>query len=68
MKLYKKIANATRWIALTDEFKTKKMDKLDELSKLLPSGSGIDSGCAIDEEKSTKKQNCYSLIFSSFRQ
>ena len=63
MKLYKKIANATRWIALTDEFKIEKMDKLDELSKLLPSGSGIDSGCTIDEEKSTKNKI---IIHSSF--
>ena len=29
------------------------MDRLDRLSSLLPSGSGIDSGCTIDEEKST---------------
>ena len=63
MKLYKKIANATRWIALTDEFKTKKMIELDELSNLLPSGSGIDSGCTIDEEKSTENKI---VIRSSF--
>ena len=63
MKLYKKIANATRWTALTDEFKTKKMIELDELSNFLPSGSGIDSGCAIDEEKSTKNKI---VIHSSF--
>ena len=63
MKIYKEIANVTRWIPLTDEFKIEKMDKLDELSKLLPSGSGIDSGCAIDEEKSTKNKI---VIHSSF--
>ena len=63
MKLYKKIANATRWAAITDEFKTKKMIELDELSKLLPSGSGIDSGCTIDEEKSTKNKI---IIHSAF--
>ena len=53
MKLYKEIANVTGWVPLTDEFKIEKMDKLDRLSSLLPSGSGIDSGCTIDEEKST---------------
>ena len=63
MKLYKKIANAIGWTALTDEFKIKKMDELDELSNLLPSGSGIDSGCTIDEEKSTKNKI---VIHSSF--
>ena len=63
MKLYKKIANVTRWIALTDGFKIEKMDKLDELSSLLPSGSGIDSGCAIDEEKSSRNKI---VIHSSF--
>lgn len=63
MKLYKKIANVTRWTSLTDEFKTKKMIELDELSNLLPSGSGIDSGCEIDEEKSTKNKI---VIHSSF--
>ena len=63
MKLYKEIANVTRWIPLTDEFKIEKMDKLDELSSLLPSGSGIDSGCTIDEEKSTKNKI---IIHSAF--
>ena len=63
MKLYKKIANVTGWTPLTAEFKTKKMDELDELSNLLPSGSGIDSGCTIDEEKSTKNKI---VIHSSF--
>ena len=53
MKLYKEIANVTGWVPLTDEFKIKKMDSLSRLSSLLPSGSGIDSGCTIDEEKST---------------
>ena len=52
MKLYKEIANVTGWVPLTDEFKIKKMDKIDRLSSLLPSGSGIDS-CTIDEEEST---------------
>lgn len=63
MKLYKEIANVTRWIPITDEFRIEKMDKLDELSNLLPSGSGIDSGCAIDEEMSTKNKI---VIHSSF--
>ena len=39
------------------------MIELHELSNLLPSGSGIDSGCAIDEEKSTKNKI---VIHSSF--
>ena len=63
MKLYKKIANVTGWTPLTAEFKIEKMDKLDELSNLLPSGSGIDSGCTIDEEKSTRNKI---VIHSSF--
>ena len=63
MELYKKIANVTGWTPLTNEFKIKKMDELDELSNLLPSGSGIDSGCTIDEEKSTKNKI---VIHSSF--
>ena len=63
MKLYKEIANFTGWTPLTNEFKIKKMNELDELSNLLPSGSGIDSGCTIDEEKSTKNRI---VIHSSF--
>ena len=63
MKLYNAIAKQTGWITPNAEFEVEKYDKLQELAEYLPSGSGIDSGCTIDEENSTKNKI---IIHSSF--
>lgn len=63
MKLYKEIASVVRWNPTKTEYEAQKMEHLDKFNNLLPSGSGIDNGCKIDDVKSNESKI---IIHSAF--
>jgi hypothetical protein len=54
--LIEKIAQVCAWKPLFPEFIKARVERIHELEKLLPSGSGIDCGCKIQYNSSNAKK------------
>lgn len=63
-QIYKEIAKKCEWLKTVNEHHLAQCESnLDYLEDLLPSGSGIDSGCTIDREKSGSKKIIISFSY-----